>query len=422
LFAAFIVGCSNAESNTGNEAEESVLPPVIETSSVVSAEAFVVPVREVDVAFESGGRVVELLADEGAQVEAEQLLARLSDADAAAAVLAAQAGLTQAQANLAQVQAGPTQQQVEVARAAVTRAEAALAQAIAGPTPEEIAVAEARVNTLRAQLNQAQSGGRAENVHASLARLRQAEVALQQAQSDYDKIAYAADSEQAQPIARALQNATLNYEAVKAEHEAVVNGATQQEVSVVRAQLAEGIAALDQLKAGPSPEQIAVAQAAVTEAEAALEQVKAGSTPEQIAVAQAGVQQAEAALAQAQLALDRLMLTAPFAGTITNLDLEVGEVVSAGTPLVTIADLQTWQIETDDLTEIDVVKVIEGQPVEVKFDALPEETFQGVVTSIKPRSETKAGDVTYTVVIGLENSNDARLRWGMTAFVEIDIE
>jgi HlyD family secretion protein len=422
LLAVLLIGCTPAESNTGEEADASTLPPVIETTSVVSAEAFVVPVREVDVAFESGGRVVELLAEEGGQIETQQLLARLNDADANAAVMAAQANLTQAQANLAQVQAGPTQEQVEVARAAVTQAEAALAQAVAGPTAQEIAVAEARVNTLRAQVNQAQAGGREENVQASLARLRQAEVALQQAQTDYDKIAYAADSELAQPIARALQNATLNYEAVKAEHEAVVNGATQQEVNIVRAQLAEGIAALEQLKAGPSSEQIAVAQAAVTQAEAALEQVKAGSTPEQIAVAQAGVEQAQAALEQAQIALDRLNLVAPFAGTLAGMDLDIGEIVTVGAPVATIADLSTWQVETDDLTEIDVVKVQIGQPVEVKFDALPEEAFNGVVSSIKPRSETKAGDVTYTVVINLENSNDARLRWGMTAFVEIDVE
>ena len=74
------------------------------------------------------------------------------------------------------------------------------------------------------------------------------------------------------------------------------------------------------------------------------------------------------------------------------------------------------------MTEIDVVQVAVGQPVKVTVDAIPDQEFDGVVTEIAPRSETKRGDVTYTVTIELTNSDDLPVRWGMTVFVDIDVE
>lgn len=420
---SLLLACSAPGSATETPAADAqAIPPVIQTSKTVSAEAFLTPIKEADIAFEASGRVVDLLVKEGELVKQDQRLAQLNDADTQAALVVAQAALAQAEATLAQAKAGATPEQIAVAEAAVTRTEATLAQAVAGATPEDIAIAEARLDTLRAQLDLTLAGTRPESLAATLATVKQAENALALAQADYDKVAYAADSEFAQPVAIALQNATLSYQAALSNYKALANGATRQDVAVVQAQVAEGQAALNQLLAGPSPETIAIAQAGVLEAEAALAQIEAGPTAEQIAVAEAGVRQAAAGVEQAQLALDRLQIKAPFEATATSITIEVGEIVSAGVPVMSLADLSVWQVETDDLTEIDVVKVKQGQKVDVKFDALPNDTFSGAVTQIKPRSETKAGDVTYTVVINLDNADDARLRWGMTAFVEINVE
>lgn len=419
LFSGLLMACGTGGTP---EATTEAIPAVLETGNTVSAEAFLMPIREADIAFESGGRVVNIPVKEGDVVKSGQALAILNDADAKAAIASAQAALSQAEATLAQAKTGATPEQVAVAEAAVTQAEAALAQAMAGATPAEIAIAQARVNTLQAQLVQAKAGPRTEALEASEASVKQAQNAVALAQTEYDKVAYAADSDLAQPIAIALQNATLTYQAALANYQALAKGATTEEVAIVRAQVAEGEAALQQLLAGPTAEQIAVAQAGVLQAEAALAQTKAGATAEQIAVAEAGVEQAQAGLAQAQLALDRVQLSAPFDATVTKINIEQGEIVSAGSPVMNLADLSVWRVETDDLTEIDVVKVQPGQKVDVKFDALPGESFAGTVVEIKPRSETKAGDVTYTVVISLDNAADARLRWGMTAFVEITVE
>ena len=145
-----------------------------------------------------------------------------------------------------------------------------------------------------------------------------------------------------------------------------------------------------------------------------LGQLQAGSRPEAIAAAAAQVKEAETALMQEQLALEETSLCAPFAGVIADLDLKVGEQVAAGTPIVQLADLTAWEIHTEDLTELSVVNVTEGQRVSVTLDALPDLVIEGVVTCIKPLGENRQGDITYTV-ISAPQTTDPRLRWNMTA-------
>ncbi|MGD8820518.1 MAG: RND transporter, partial [Anaerolineae bacterium] len=77
-----------------------------------------------------------------------------------------------------------------------------------------------------------------------------------------------------------------------------------------------------------------------------------------------------------------------------------------------------WQIETDDLTELDVVKVQEGDRLMLHFDAIEDLELTGTVQRIKPLGEEKRGDITYTVVIR-PDEQDPRLRWNMTAVATI---
>jgi HlyD family secretion protein len=402
---------------------------------VASAEGFVVPAQDADVSFKVGGQVVEVLAVEGNSVQAGQVLIRLDSSEQQKAVAQAQAGLAQAQAaltsaqaRLAQVKAGPTDQAIAQAEAAVETAKARLTQTKAGPTQETIGQAEAAVQTARARLNQLLAGARPEDIEAASADVLTTQASLRQAQAEYDKIAWAADVGET-PQAVALEQATLAYEAAKARYDKLVNGPTAEDIAIAQAGVAEASAALETAKAGPTNEAIAVAEAGVREAEAALAAVLAGATKEEIAIAQAGVAEAEAGLKAAQSAyeiaeanLADYELVAPFAGTVARTSVNVGEFVSPGVPVVSLSDTSTWYVETDDLTEIDVVEVAVGQPAKVTIDAIPDREFNGIVTDIAPRSEIKRGDVTYTVTIQLTDVEDAPLRWGLTAFVDINVE
>jgi HlyD family secretion protein len=97
---------------------------------------------------------------------------------------------------------------------------------------------------------------------------------------------------------------------------------------------------------------------------------------------------------------------------------EVGEQLLPGAAIVQLGDLASWQIETEDLVELDVVRVRVGAPVRVTIDALPGVQLTGKVVHIKLIGENKIGDMTYTVSIQLDQAT-AELAWNMTATVYI---
>lgn len=119
-------------------------------------------------------------------------------------------------------------------------------------------------------------------------------------------------------------------------------------------------------------------------------------------------------------ALANAEVRAPFTGTLTNLDLKVGEFASSGTTVLTVADLSSWVVKTTDLTEIDVVNLKEGQAVDLTLDALPGVTLKGNVLTIAQNYTEKQGDIVYQVTVLLTDNNPA-IRWGMTAQVKFPI-
>ena len=115
-------------------------------------------------------------------------------------------------------------------------------------------------------------------------------------------------------------------------------------------------------------------------------------------------------------ALANAEVRAPFAGTLTNLDLKAGEYAASGTPVLTVADLSNWVVKTTDLTENEVVNLSEGQPVDITLDAIPNVTLKGNILSIAQNYTEKQGDIVYKVTILLTDITPS-IRWGMTAKV-----
>jgi multidrug resistance efflux pump len=166
---------------------------------------------------------------------------------------------------------------------------------------------------------------------------------------------------------------------------------------------------------------IDAAEEQVALAEAREAQARADVRPVDVAVAQAGVAQAKAALAAANLNLDHTVVRAPIAGTVGAVDIRLGQFAAPGTPVITLGDLATLRVETTDLDEIDVGRVVLGQSAVVTFDALPDRTFDAAITHIAPVAASTGGGVNYTVILELDEL-DPVLRWGMTAFVDITTE
>ena len=127
---------------------------------------------------------------------------------------------------------------------------------------------------------------------------------------------------------------------------------------------------------------------------------------------------AESNLSEAQTALQQTEVRAPFAGTVADVAVEAGEQAVAGQTLLTIGDTSGWQIETTDLSELEVVRVAVGDRATISFDALPGRTIEGTVERIQVRGTSADGGVVFAVSIR-PDINSPDLRWGMSATVRI---
>lgn len=141
----------------------------------------------------------------------------------------------------------------------------------------------------------------------------------------------------------------------------------------------------------------------------------------QLALEQAQVKQAQASLNSAQTELSYTEIKAPVDGIVISKAVEVGQTVAASfeTPeLFSVAeDLTKMQIEAS-VVEADIAKVKEGQKVRFTVDSYSDDYFYGTVTQVRNEATTTSNVVTYTVVIGIDNTN-MKLKPGMTANVEI---
>ena len=129
-----------------------------------------------------------------------------------------------------------------------------------------------------------------------------------------------------------------------------------------------------------------VAGARLREAREALLLVEEGPRKEQVAQARAQVDQAREALKLAKVRLGYGTITAPLSGLVLSENVEAGDYVAPGTPVVTVGDLaNVWLRAYIEETDLGRVKV--GQPVEVTTDTYPGKKYAGRVSFIASQAE-----------------------------------
>ena len=193
------------------------------------------------------------------------------------------------------------------------------------------------------------------------------------------------------------------------------------EVAARAAALEAARAKLDDLLDWPDPLKVALAEGELERAELRVQRLQNARDPADVARERAELAEAEALVATAnsdlvlaRLALDDMAIKAPFAGSIASIEVDLGEEVSTETVVVRLADNTAWRLESDDLDELSVVNLKQGDTVDVSFDALEELEMTGTVMSISQFGEEKQGAITYTAQIRLHGHDD-RLRWNMTS-------
>jgi len=124
-----------------------------------------------------------------------------------------------------------------------------------------------------------------------------------------------------------------------------------------------------------------------------------------------------AQVAQQQALLDKKSLKAPFAGHLGIRQVDLGQYLSAGTPIVTLQALDPIYVDfflpQQALSQLKV-----GQPVTAKIDAYPDLTFPGEITAINPRVEAASRNLQIRATLA---NPDRKLLPGMYATVDIDV-
>jgi HlyD family secretion protein len=162
-------------------------------------------------------------------------------------------------------------------------------------------------------------------------------------------------------------------------------------------------------------------------AEQNLSEMKEGTRKEQIAVNRASVRAARQDLELSRVRRDYTVLPSPVSGVITVRQAELGEYVAAGTPVVTIADIDHLWVRAY-VSETDMGRVRWGQAVTVRTDTYPGKTYVGTVSFISPEAEFTPKTVqtnkervalVYRIKVDVDNPRH-ELKPGMPADITIE--
>ncbi len=395
-----------------------------ELENVIWASGKLEPLTWAELKPVNQGQVTAILVDEGDWVQAGDVLIELDTGILQSQVEVAEATLAEANAALDKLLVGATDAEIAAADAAVASAQAGIAQA-AGQmleTQASIDTADAQVESAKRQYSELASHPTDAERQVARAEVAVADAGIKQAQAAFNLVR--GDPQiGALPQSRALNEATAAAEVARAGLALTEQGATPQQLGVAASAITVAEAQVSAAESrGPGAE--ANVQAAIAmrdSAQAALDKLLQGASAEDIAMAEAHVAAAEASLHSAQAALRQSQIVAPFDGQVGEINVRPGELTSAETTALLFGDPSQMEVRTTDLRETDVVNVDIGMPVEVTFDALPDIIFDGTITQIAPVSNTDKGSTNYTIRIQVDDL-DERLRWGMTAFVNIQID
>jgi HlyD family secretion protein len=424
---------------------------------------------EYQVTSEIAARVSAVNVDEGARVQAGQVLVELDhtllDAQIAQAqaavktaeaqlalvqksarpsdIAAAQAALKAAQENYDKLAAGANASDLAAAQAALKAAQENYDKLTAGPKASDLAAAQAALTAAQENYAKVQKGPTADDLAPLKAQVDNARAALDQAQAAYDKIGGASNPNIAlAPQTKALQQATNNYNAALAAYNNALTHPTAAELAAAQAQVDNAQAALDRLTADaaqlaaakaqvdnaqaavnrltPDAAQLAAAKAQVDNAQAALNRL----TPSQEAldVAQAQVNQARAALDVLNVQLAKTKIAAARDGVITRRAVNPGELATPGAALLTLTQLDPVNL-TIYVPETRLGEIQLGSKINVQVDSFPGRVFEGTIIYISNQAEftprnvqTKEERVTTVFAVKVEIPNATlELKPGMPA-------
>ena len=153
-----------------------------------------------------------------------------------------------------------------------------------------------------------------------------------------------------------------------------------------------------------------VAKRTLVDAQDELERIKAGPTESEILAAESKINSYKALM-------DNAYLEAPFSGMITDVSINVGDLVNEGTYAFQIDNIEPMVVDLQ-VTEVEINKVELGQSATLTFDAIKDEEYSGQVSKMSLAGSESSGIVYYTITVSVDDA-DERIKVGMNAEVTI---
>lgn len=336
--------------------------------------------REIRVGSKVGGRVQEVLVQEGQQVDAGQALVRFDMAELQAQKLQAQARIEQQSARLEKLQRGARPEEKAQAQAVSETARAQLEAIRTWPRPEEVEQARASVAAAEADANNA------ETAFQRISRLYQSGDLAQQ---EYDSAKFRAD------------NARARRDSEKRRLELLLNGSRKEDIRAAEEKYRQAKEAEQLVLAGPRAEEIADARAQLAEAQARLEQLNV------------------------QLAEGEVKASAN--ATVEVLTVRPGDLLAANQPVARLLERDQIYVRVFvPEPKLGLIKV--GQKAKIKVDSFTDRTFDGVIEQINTQGEFTPRNIqsrdernhqVFGVKVRIDN-REGKLKAGMAADVTLE--
>lgn len=376
--------------NSMDIAAENVLDKAIQGS---------VEARDVSMNSKIPGRIAKIYVSEGQEVKAGDLLVEISSDEIEAKKAQIEAQITQAEAG------------VEASKAVVEMAEANY-----NISQKRIEQAQAGVNASASQKDMASAVDQKAQNGARLQQVAQAESAYLLMQSTYERAQVLYDG--GAISLQKLEEIRTQRDIYEQTYNMAQEGARVEDKAAAEAQVSLAQAGVDASESvlGQAIEAANVAIAQVNQAQAGLQ------------AAQGKLEQAQAGLLEVEVYLGDSMIKAPIDGTVTTINSDEGELVSTGSSIATVSNLENCWVDVN-LDEEKLNGLLEGQLVEITLPAFPDETFTGTIMTINKEPDfaiKKATNdngnfdiISFGVKIELEDKGKV-LRPGMTAMVNMD--
>ena len=420
--AGFVFIRSNTNASaTENSIDETAVAFIGDLSLSTSTSGSVEAVQTASLSVDSAGIVTDIYVRTGDQVSAGEPLVQLDRTDLLISVAQAEQTVALQETNLQALLNGSRAEDIAAAEAAVVSAQATLDNLLAGPDEYDIAQSEANLRSQQAGVASAAAnyGSTLDSITDS--QIAQAEIELLNARTNYDR---AVDTNEANPnvtthdaMIDALEALQIAEKHLNELLDGPANGSITSsagQLNAANANLSGAEADHNALLAGPSAEQIASAEANLARVEANLASLLEPVTDESIAIAEENLRQAEISLESAITNLDEATISAPFDGTVTAIDIAVGEYATGSVVEITSEQLKVV-LEVD---EIDIAQVSVDQSALLTLETWPNETIAGTVSAIAPSARTGDSVVSYDVTI-LLGDTDLPILIGMTANADL---